>query len=369
MPPLANAPTIVSATLKVESGPRAGKAITLRAGETRGVGRSVSTDLSIPHDASLSGVHFSIECTPAAARVRSLDGVLTVNGRKVAEARLADGDRIAAGQTTFLVRLELRHAPEEAVPLTLTSSRPTRPYQAAIRDPDPALRREALIAAAWARQPWLLDHLRASSDACTPERWPEIWLLAVLGSEDDRARVLRAAETLELGPRRLALLGTFGSPAGVDVLLREMRNPDPLTAVVAGAAFSRITGVSVDSAQRVALVPPEAGEDHLAHEFADEVSLPDPERAQAHWSTVQKDFGRDGRWCRGIDVSREVDEEALRAFDLESRDEHALRCRFRGASSEGPLELRRFRSGATATIRASSTAKSVSERESHGRAR
>src|SRR3712207_3261743 len=86
-------------TLRIQSGPLAGRAIELRAGQVGQVGRSGWADLSVAHDASLSDVHFALECGPSACRLRDLQsrGGTLLNGTRATLADLKDGDEIVAG--------------------------------------------------------------------------------------------------------------------------------------------------------------------------------------------------------------------------------------------------------------------------------
>jgi hypothetical protein len=163
-----------------------------------------------------------------------------------------------------------------------------------------------------------------------PKHWEEILLLAILGELSDLERILVAGKTSSLGPQRFQALGAFGHPGVVEDLLAGVESDDPLTAVTAGAAFTRITGANIESDTRVQ-VPPEDGSepDEFEQEFLDEVTLPDPELAQAHWQQVQGVFSKGTRWCRGFDVSQGVTDEILAQLDLESRWEACLRGKFK----------------------------------------
>src|SRR6266542_3480834 len=57
---------------------------------------------------------------------------------------------------------------------------------------------------------------------------------------------------------RFRLVGTYGHPGLVDLLLAALADPDPATAAEAGAAFTKITGQNVESDRRAKL-PPENG--------------------------------------------------------------------------------------------------------------
>jgi serine/threonine-protein kinase len=72
------------------------------------VGRSRFVHCSMPDDSALSRDHFLIEINPPRCEVRDLGSTngTFVNERRVERARLNSGDRIAAGQSVFQVRVE-----------------------------------------------------------------------------------------------------------------------------------------------------------------------------------------------------------------------------------------------------------------------
>lgn len=95
-------------TLQITSGPLAGRKAHLRAGQTLKVGRTEWADFSVPPDAQLSEVHFSLACHAGACTIRDLSAAagILVNGKKVTEAVVRAGDVIEAGATKFAVRIE-----------------------------------------------------------------------------------------------------------------------------------------------------------------------------------------------------------------------------------------------------------------------
>lgn len=100
--------------LSVESPPAKGTKVWLISGQTARVGRTARADYAIA-DERMSGVHFALHCDASACRLRDLDSTngTFVNGERVTEVSLRDGDTIYAGQTTFSVRLEdVAHQPE-----------------------------------------------------------------------------------------------------------------------------------------------------------------------------------------------------------------------------------------------------------------
>jgi len=117
--------------LEIVSGPHTGKKAQFRTGQIGQVGRTSWTDLPLPQDHLLSDVHFALECGYDACRVRDLKsaGGTFLNGKKVTEAVLHDGDQITAGQTTFAVRLG-SDAAVLASPSSAATSAPAGPAKA-----------------------------------------------------------------------------------------------------------------------------------------------------------------------------------------------------------------------------------------------
>lgn len=92
-------------TLQITSGPAAGKTIRLQPGQSVRIGRTDRSDFPIAADAHLSSMHFEVEVSSTACRVRDLrstNGTL-LNGQKLTEALLSHDDVIVAGQSVFRV--------------------------------------------------------------------------------------------------------------------------------------------------------------------------------------------------------------------------------------------------------------------------
>jgi len=81
----------------------------IQAGQSLTVGREgIAADVAIRCDARMSAAHFQIVCATDGDRLRDLGSQhgTFLNGRRVREADLQDGDLILAGSTTFRVELE-----------------------------------------------------------------------------------------------------------------------------------------------------------------------------------------------------------------------------------------------------------------------
>ena len=117
--------------LDVLQGPRKGRSFVFDRHDTFIVGRSRFVHCPMPEDSALSRDHFLIEINPPRCEVRDLGSTngTFVNERRVERVRLSSGDRIAAGQSVFQVRVEAAVAGGE-------TSRPTASATAAPADGD-----------------------------------------------------------------------------------------------------------------------------------------------------------------------------------------------------------------------------------------
>src|SRR6266849_2182291 len=136
MPPLQphlvpDSVSIKSLVLEVVSDRGTREAIVVKAGEVAEMGRATLLRLGFPSDPHMSARHFAVECDGAQSSVRDLgsrNGTF-VNGAKVTEVTLKDGDRIDAGRSSFLIRLRRDAEPDRddgSRPASVMT-RPTKP--------------------------------------------------------------------------------------------------------------------------------------------------------------------------------------------------------------------------------------------------
>jgi hypothetical protein len=95
--------------LEAVSGPVLGRRIEVPGGSTVRIGRTGKSDHPIAEDGYLSGVHFAVECDGTQCRVRDLgssNGTF-VNGSRVTEQVVQEGDSVAAGGSTFVIHVDL----------------------------------------------------------------------------------------------------------------------------------------------------------------------------------------------------------------------------------------------------------------------
>src|SRR5271168_1184146 len=94
--------------LEIKAGPFEGKKISLATGQTVTFGRSATrSEFALPHDTFMSGLHFAVECGAQGCRVvdrKSSNGTF-LNGARIQDAMLANGDEIKGGQTIFAVKI------------------------------------------------------------------------------------------------------------------------------------------------------------------------------------------------------------------------------------------------------------------------
>ena len=215
-------------------------------------------------------------------------------------------------------------------------------FRRGVEDDDPAVSREAVLAAAWFGAPLALETCRerARSDREDSGEW--LRLVAVLGDDSDLAFVLSAAGGAGGGRSGPRALGALGHPRGVDLLLETMRDADPARSAAAGEAFHKVTGFDASSDEKSPVRDGGASGDELEEEFLEEVTLPDAEGARAFWSTSKGAFAGGTRWCLGHDVSAGCPGALPADLDMESCREVRLRGRFTGTFKGDATELVRM---------------------------
>jgi uncharacterized protein DUF4123/FHA domain-containing protein len=100
--------------LEIRSGTNAGSKIQLALGQPLRIGRNPKADHPFPDDKLMSSLHFAIEYVEKGCRVldlQSSNGTF-LNGARVKEAALANGDEIRAGNSVFVIRM----LPDEPLP-------------------------------------------------------------------------------------------------------------------------------------------------------------------------------------------------------------------------------------------------------------
>jgi len=216
-------------------------------------------------------------------------------------------------------------------------------YDTALADDDPEVKAAALTAAAWSGyQGWLSHCYRIAKQPNPDGVGPMAMFAAVLPPHEYKA-VTALASTPGFGPARYRIAAAFGHPVMVDFLLGEMQNPDPAAAAGAGAAFSKMLGVAVESGTRITVPPPNgATPDAFEAEFLEEVQLPDVARAREHWEKVKPQLAQASRVAHGIDVSAGITRETFGLLDMESRRELCLRARLTAGWQGTPLMLEEF---------------------------
>jgi uncharacterized protein (TIGR02270 family) len=216
-------------------------------------------------------------------------------------------------------------------------------YEVALRDDDPGVKAAALTAAAWNGYGGWLTYCRALADAPAPDGVHAIAMLAAVLPPQEYKAVTALAALPAFGPERHQIAAAFGHPVMVDFLLAEMESADPATASGAGAAFSKMLGVAVESGRRVQLPPPNGKTaDGFEAEFLDEVQLPDVPRAREHWDRLRPRLAQATRVAHGLDVSAGISRETFGLLDMASRRELCLRARLTSGWSGTPLVLEQF---------------------------
>ncbi len=98
----------MQAVLEVTAGPHAGRKIVLRPGVSVRIGRTAKADYVVAEDTFLSSAHFYVECSSDRCVVRDLSSSngTYLNGTRMSEGFLREGDVITAGQSSFAVHFD-----------------------------------------------------------------------------------------------------------------------------------------------------------------------------------------------------------------------------------------------------------------------
>ena len=95
--------------LEAASGPVLGRRIEIGGGSILRIGRTGKSDYAIAEDGYLSSLHFSVECDGTECRVRDLgssNGTF-VNGSRITDQIVGEGDSLVAGGSTFRIHVDL----------------------------------------------------------------------------------------------------------------------------------------------------------------------------------------------------------------------------------------------------------------------
>src|SRR5580704_18417515 len=94
--------------LEATAGPVTGTKIEALEGSTVRVGRTAKSDYALREDSYLSSQHFAIECYGKQCRIRDLgssNGTF-VNGDRITDRIVHEGDSVGAGGSTFIVHID-----------------------------------------------------------------------------------------------------------------------------------------------------------------------------------------------------------------------------------------------------------------------
>ena len=114
-------------TLRVLSGPHAGRSFIFDQHDTFLIGRSDTAHLCLPEDRFFSRNHCLLEIAPPRCFLRDLGSTngTYVNGQKVQEAYLRNGDRIQGGQTVLAVEVSADQPAQYAGHVELAPTQPS----------------------------------------------------------------------------------------------------------------------------------------------------------------------------------------------------------------------------------------------------
>ena len=221
-----------------------------------------------------------------------------------------------AEQIELFIRAEapaVRAAAWRIVYLRGTSVAPVL-YAAGICDGEDSVRRAALRAAAWNASPAFYSYCRAFLPAPTAESLDALVMLAAVAPPQEYKFVESMAANAAIGPERFRVVGAFGHPYFIDLLVRVLEGADEEAVPPAARAFEKLTGVAVASGRE----------------------------ARDAWRQLAPRLAQAPRICHGLDMSQSLDRQSFALLDRESAWEFCLRARLTSGWQGMPATLERF---------------------------
>lgn len=199
------------------------------------------------------------------------------------------------------------------------------PYAARLQTDSPALRDSVLSAACWCNEPWVEPFVHKLAEH--GDTFGLSWHAAL--TRQPPGPIWQQGLNKLPGPQRCSLLARAGHPDALAQLVETLSDADPATAAAAAGAFQRVTGLDVNGTRRT--LAPRDDADEFEREFADEVWLPDLNRAQQLWSRFESHWRGGSRWCRGHEISSSLSSAAQTVIDLAARWDFGMRAALAGA--------------------------------------
>lgn len=187
-------------------------------------------------------------------------------------------------------------------------------YAAGLCDSDESVRRMALRAAVWNASPAFYSYCRAFLSAPTAESLDALVMLAAVAPPQEYKFVESIAANAQVGPERFRVVGAFGHPYFIDLLVRVLEGADEEAIPAAARAFQKMTGVAVASGRE----------------------------ARDAWRQLAPRLANAPRICHGFDMSQPLDRPSFALLDRESAWEFCLRARLTSGWQGTAATLERF---------------------------
>lgn len=187
-------------------------------------------------------------------------------------------------------------------------------YAAGLCDPEDGVRHAALRAAAWNASPAFYSYCRAFLPAPSAESLDALVMLAAVAPPQEYKFVESIAANPAIGPERFRVVGAFGHPFFLELLLRVLESADEEALPGAARAFEKMTGAAVKTGRE----------------------------ARTAWRELAPRLANAPRICRGFDVSRSLDRQSFALLDRESAWEFCLRARLTANWRGTAAALERF---------------------------
>jgi hypothetical protein len=194
------------------------------------------------------------------------------------------------------------------------SSLPDERYEAGLADDDETVLPAVRQAAAWNAAPAFFSLCRLVAAAPSADSLETLVTIAAIAPPTDYKAIEAIAASPAVGPDRFRVVGAFGHPYFIDHLIREIERTDSDAVPSAFAAFTKMTGETVKTA----------------------------DEARRAWRALAPQLAHAARICAGMDISGAVERSAFRRLDRESAWEFCLRARLTTGWPGTPATLEHF---------------------------
>jgi len=198
---------------------------------------------------------------------------------------------------------------------------------------DPSVGIAATNAAIWTKQPWFESFCLAQCHQSSNHRLSAGKALSIIGRSSHADTIKSILLDEALGPQRIEFASAFGHPSLLPMLVELMCSSDPQVASASMGEFQRMTNLDIESETREKVLSSNQNASELENDFADEVIMPDVDKAKQRMKDHMSEWSSFARLHRGISAETESEVVGSSNADLAAQMEATMRMAFSGSAN------------------------------------